>query len=99
MKNKRGGLIITTLFIIIILTIIGIIWLINYLDIDTRVSVDLSKKDLFETEAKYCINNNHRYELRINPENEELYGMCIDLFENECLADEYYKQLCELIEE
>lgn len=99
MKNKRGGLIITLLFVFLVLIVIGVVWLIRYLDVDTSVNVDLSKKEAFESEARYCINEGYFYELRINESTDKLYGVCIDGLGNECLSGDYYQDKCELTSE
>ena len=89
----------TFLFVILILIVIGVVWLIRYLDVDTSVSVDFSRSDVSESEAKYCINQGHVYELRLDESTDELFGVCVDDFGNECLSGDYYENKCELISE
>jgi putative hemolysin len=109
MKNKRGSIIIV-LLIVILLIVFGIYYLTEKFNIDTKVTINLDKKndnlsDSNDSESdlvkignpatENCVEKGYEIERRISQTNGE-YIVCIDSFGNYCDEWEYYRGECEL---
>jgi hypothetical protein len=101
MQQKKGGIFLTGLIIVIII-IAGFFWFIKNMNVDTDVNVDFSRKEAIvnqkaSIESIRCLKDGFKVELELL--GEEVQAYCVDNKDNRCIDENYYSGACTLIPE